>query len=87
MTSSQRSIVCDPSMRTSGSTIGTSLLLLAQRRVPCERAGIGTHAGGARQTIRYMEDRPPLREAGTQGAVFCEAIAQTVEAFGDALVG
>jgi hypothetical protein len=34
-----------------------------------------------------MEDRPPFREAGTQGAVLCEAVAQTVEAFGDPLVG
>ena len=45
------------------------LLLLTEGSVPRERVGICTHAGGTWQNVRDMDDRPPLREAGTHGAI------------------
>jgi hypothetical protein len=50
------------------------LLLLTEGSIPRQRMRICAHAGGARQGVRDMNDRPPLREAGTHAVILPQTI-------------
>ena len=76
-----------PSIRTSGSTIGTMSLLLAERGVARERMGVGADRGVARDAGADVDDRAPLGEPGAEPAILREPLAQAIEPFGDHLAG
>src|SRR5262249_33852095 len=59
------------------------ILFLTERGVPCQRVRIRANADGARQSVRDMDDRPPLGETGTHAMVLREAIPEPVEPLGD----
>jgi hypothetical protein len=60
-------------------------LLLTEGSVPRQRMRIRAQAGGSRQSVRDMNDRPPLREAGTHGVILTQTIPQTIKSLGDGL--
>jgi hypothetical protein len=74
-------------MRTSGSTTGTSSGLLAQRSVAGQRQRVGLDAAPARNAVAHGDHRTPFGKTGTHLGVFGQAIAQSVQTFGDLLAG
>ena len=87
VTSSQRSSVCAPSISTSGSTIGTMFLLLAQRRVARQRVGIGLDGVARGNAGADVDDRAPFGEARAELVVLDQPLAQPIEPLGDGLAG
>src|SRR5215831_792414 len=55
------------------------ILFLTERGVPRQRVRIRANAGGARQSVSDMDDRPPLGEAGTHAMVLREAVPMAVK--------
>ena len=61
------------------------LRFLAERRIAGERMRVGLDAVPRRTAIGDGDDGAPLREARAELIVFGEALAQSVEPFGDRL--
>ena len=85
VTVEQRSIEWSPSISTSGSTIGTMPLFLAQRGVARERVRVHVDAVLRRDAVADVDHRAPLGEPRAELAVLDEPRAQAVEAVGDEL--
>ena len=82
MTCSHRSIVCDPSIRTSGSTIGTSCCSWQSAAYLASAWALALDASRAWQIVVDVDYGSPFREARPEAGVLFEPIAESIEPFG-----
>src|SRR2546426_7553318 len=61
--------------------------LLSESSKSCQRVGVGFEASAAGNIRADGDDGPPFGEARAELGVFGQALAQTIEAFGDFLAG
>ena len=61
------------------------IVRLAQRRIAGQRRGIGGNRIGRGNALADIDHRPPFGEAGAEPVIVLEALAETVEPFGDLL--